>query len=481
MLKAFIVGADSVAPDIIFRRKELFPTLAKMIEEGTSAAYSAYTQKGFHGSYSSEQNWASLYTGLEPKEHQINTYFSRGEARRPRMSDFDDLLPFWKVLNNHGYRVGLFAADNCAGPVEIDGYVVSTSYKVIDTPAENRIAPRVLEVCDRDKEFVSKIITEEPTCRLYPKTLKQQGYTFEELKADVDLAEKAINEYHFQDAIENFRQELEYWFDAMKKAQRLEPVDVLYFYTPAPDLIAHCCMYCDDNPVLLETYRLIDEFMGEFMAEFSPEISIFLSDHGQQNFKDLIVCSDKEVQREAFAAKDDVIWLKNGYIAFEAFNGALLFTAHALKGTFIASGKGIRKNYQLREMRTIDFCPTLLEMLETEIPFSRKGYVLDLFERPLVNYEKVLKESEVQYKSIALIQTGEVNVTDIFINELHIQERFSKITVVGNERYKEIFMNNPRVSGFVSYEEYDEEIFDEVYCCVQNKSVNLMQCMRVKG
>ena len=480
MLKAFIVGADSVTPDIIFRKKELFPTLAKMIDSGTCASYSAYTQKGFCGSYSSEQNWASLYTGLEPKEHQINTYFSRGEARRPRMSDFDELFPFWKVLNNHGYRVGLFAADNCACPVEIDGYAVSTSYKVIETPSENRIAPRMLEICEKDRTFVLSIMEDAPTYRLYPKTLHQQGYTFEQLKADVDLAEKVIETYHFQDAIDNFRQELEYWFTAMKKAQRLNPVEVMYFYTPSPDLIAHCCMYCDDNDVLLETYRLIDEFMGDFIAEFSPEISIFLSDHGQQNFKDLIACSDKEVQKEAFAAKDDVIWLKNGYIAFEAFNGALLFTAHALKGTFIASGKGIKKNYRINEMRTVDFCPTLLEMLQVEVPFSRSGYVLELFDRPLINKNRVLKEEEIKYKSIALIQTGEVNFTDIFINELYIKERFSKITLVGNERYKEIFLNNPRIAGFVSYEEYSEELFDEVYCCIHNKTTNEMRHMRVK-
>jgi len=480
MLKALIIGADSVAPDIIFGKKELFPTFSKMMENGTRASYSAYVQKGFHGSYSSEQNWASLYTGLEPKEHQINTYFSRGEDRRPRMSDFDELLPFWKVLNDNGYTVGLWAADNCATPVAIDGYVVSAKYDVIDTPTEKRTTPRILQVCEKDREFISKIITEEPTCRLYPKTLEQQGYRFDDLKRDVDLAEKAIEKYHFQEAIDNFKAELDYWFTAMKKAQRENPVDVLYFYTPTTDVIAHCCMYCDDNPVLLEVYRLVDEYMGDFIAEFSPEISIFLSDHGQQNFKELIKCSDKEIQREAFAAKDDVIWLKNGYIVFEAFNGALLFTAHSLKGTFIVSGKGIKQDYVLNEMRTVDFYPTLLEMFGIKLPVNRKGFVLDIFNREIVNKNNVLIETQISRNRIALIQTGAMNITDIILNELYVAKRFSEITIVGNERYQEILLNNPRVSGFISYEMFDANEFEEIYCAIYNEATKEMSYMRVK-
>lgn len=479
MLKALIIGADSVTPDIIFGKKMLFPTFKDMIDNGVSSSYSAYVQKGYHGSYSSEQNWASIYTGLEPSEHQIDTNFSKGEERRPRMSDFNDLQPFWKVLNDNGYTVGLWAADNCVLPVSIDGYVVSTKYQMINTPQSNRKAPRVLEVCDKDKTFVSQIVNKEPVFRLYPQTLDQQGYRFEELKHNVELAEIAIQKYHFQEVIENFKQELDYWFTAMKKAQQVNPVDVLYFYTPTTDLIAHCCMYCDNNPVLLDAYRLLDEYIGDFIREFAPEISIFISDHGQQNFKELIKCSNEQVQKEAFSAKNDVIWLKNGYIAFEAYNGALLFTAHALKGTFIASGRGIKKNCVLNEMRTVDFYPTLLEMFQIRIPNRRSGYVLNIFDRNIVNQNYVLYENQISYNSIALIQTATVSITDIILNELYIEKRFTKITIVGEEKYKEIFLNNPRVSNFVSHEAFYAGNFDEVYCGIYNETTKEMQHMRI--
>lgn len=480
MLKAFIVGADSVTPDIIFNKKELFPNLYKMMENGVSASYSAYVQKGFNGSYSSEQNWASLYTGLEPWEHQINTYSSRGEERRPQMKDFDELSPFWKVLNDHGFRVGLWAADNCVFPVPIDGYVVSTKYEMISTPQVERKSPRTIEVCEKDRVFASRVLDGDPPYRLYPKTLAQQGYCFEDMKKDAILAERAILEYHFQDSIGNFKEELEYWFSAMKRAQYDNPVDVMFFYTPTTDLIAHCCMYCDDNPVLLEAYQLLDGYIGEFVKEFMPETTIFISDHGQQNFKELIKSKSREVQREAFAARDNVIWLKNGYIAFEAYNGALLFTAHALKGTFIAAGTGIKQGVVLNEMRTIDFYPTLLEMFGIKVQDKRRGFVLDIFNRTLINTDMFLNEEQISYDSVALIQTGAISETDIIINELYIAKRFAKITLVGENRYREIFENNPRVASFVAYEDFSADFFSEVYCgCYVDETKN-MRYVKIK-
>ncbi len=467
MLKALIIAADSVSPDIIYKNKELFPTFSTLMNCGASAAYSAYVQKGYNGSYSSEQNWASIYTGLTPNEHQITTMNVRGEKRRPVMSDFDNLQPFWRVLNEHGYKVGLWAADNCASPVPIDGYSVSVKYTMIETPIENRETPRFIHLCEKD-QFIFKYLEGEPVPRIYPKTLAQQGYDFDELKKDPKLAAEAISKYHFQDALSNFEAELKYWSNAIKRVQIDHPVDVLYLFTPTPDVIAHCCMCCDDNPVLISAYQMIDRTMGELIDEFDPEISVFLSDHGQQNFKDLISCSDKVVQREAFAARDEVIWLENGYIAFGAHNGALLFTAHALKGTFIAAGKGIHHS-TISGMRTVDIYPTILEMLEIKVPQGRSGLVMDIFGKNVVNEEKLYNIDGLKRKSIGLLQTHSVSITDIMINELYIEHRFTDITIIGEEKYKEIFRGNPRVTNFVPHENVNLNDFDEVYCGVYDE------------
>lgn len=477
MLKALIIAADSVEPSIIFGQSELFPNLKQMMEQGSSASYSAYVQKGYTGSYSSEQNWASIYTGLSPKEHGINTRQVRGESRRPQMKDFDGLQPFWQICNIHGLKVGLWAADNCVSPTPIDGYAVSAKYEMIDTPVENRISPRELQVCEKDRSILS-FFDGAPPERIYPKTLAQQGYTFEQLKQNPDLAEKAVERYHFQEAVSNFETELSYWFNAIRKTQRQNPVDVLYLYTPTTDLIAHCCMCNDSNPVLIQTYQLLDRFIGQLVRNLNPEITIFLSDHGQQNFKDLVPCSNPIVQREAFSAREDVLWLKNGYIAFEAYNGALLFTAHALKGTFIAKGVGIRHT-SVCEMRTLDIYPTVLEMFGLPVPESRSGYVMDIFSRPVINFQKLLQPEKIIRRSIALLQTHEVSWMDIIINELYIENRFADITLVGEEKYREIFLGNPRISEFMPFEQFHADYFDAVYCGVCNQDSKLMRHIKI--
>lgn len=95
------------------------------------------------------------------------------------------------------------------------------------------------------------------------------------------------------------------------------------------------CRVQERNPVdvLEKAYQLLDRYVGKWLDALRPKNVIVLSDHGMSNFKDLVQCSDERVRQEAFAARDDVIWLPNGCIAFEARNGALLFTAHGLKGT----------------------------------------------------------------------------------------------------------------------------------------------------
>lgn len=477
MLKTLIIGADSVAPDIIFQNKELFPILAGMIDKGASASYSAYVQKGYNGSYSSEQNWASIYTGLEPWKHEITTYKIHGEKRRPRMSDFSCLKPFWEMLNNSGLKTGLWAADCCTAPVEVNGYTVSVRYDLLETPVDRREVKRELQVNDKDKALLS-CLEGEPPERLYPRTLLQQGYTFEQLKSNADLAEEVIHKYCFQDALPNFEEELEYWFHSIQDAQKRYPVDVLYLFTPTTDLIAHCCMSCDQNSVLISAYQILDHYIGKLVEELNPEITVFLSDHGQQNFKDLIQCSNPEIQREAFAARDEVLWLKNGYIAFEAHNGALLFTAHALKGTFIVSGKGIQHT-TVKEMRTLDIYPTLLELFGIKVPENRSGYVADIFARPILNHERLLRPDSIKRRSIALIQSHAVSVMDIILNELYIENRFADIIVVGEERYKEIFQGNPRVAGFIPFEQYRAEHFDAVYCGIYDENSKLMRHIQV--
>lgn len=477
MLRALIIGADGMCPNYIFNNPDLYPNLTDLVNRGSHATYSAYVQKGYTYSYLSEMNWSSIYTGLAPWEHHITVKEGDG-CRTPSISQFQDLSPFWQVLNQNGLTVGLWAADCCVDPVEISGYVVSARYEMLESPTPIRISRRTLQVCQKDRHILDMIQGEVPP-RLYPRTLAQQGYTFKQLQDAPNLAWRAIETYHFQDAVDNFAEELEFFYQAMYHVQKQNPVDVLYFYTPTTDLIGHCSMYRDNCDVLIKAYQLLDQYVGKWVETLRPENIVVLSDHGMSNFKDLVQCSDKQICREAFAARDKVIWLPNGYIAFEARNGALLFTAHGLKGTFIAAGPNIRHT-SVQEMRTLDIYPIILEMLGIKIPSGREGYVPDIFNRLLVNQEKLLREDVPERTQAAVLQCFSPSLTDIVLNELYVRNRFMKFTVIGEEKYREIFLHNPRVSGFLPYCAFDCRNFDAVYCGIYNEITGLTGHIQVR-
>lgn len=474
-MKLLVIAADAAIPDYILEKKHLFPNICKMIDTGASSAYSAYVQKGYNGSYSSEQNWSSIYTGLTPSEHNIGAHNGIQEIM-PTMNAFNGLQPFWQEANKAGFSVGMWQGDCLDDPLPVNGYVVSGRYTPIFTPSENREAKRTIQVSD---EKIKRYLKGEPPPRLYPKTLKQQGFTFEQLKSNPELIDEIANEKSFQPMLDNFRAELEYWFGAMKRTQREHPVDIIWWFTPTTDILPHFTLWCDDNPVIEKAYRMLDEYLGDFIDEFSPDNTVFLSDHGQQNFSNLIKCSNPEISREAFKARDKVVISKNGYIAFEALNGGLLFTSHSLKGVFIACGKEIRHT-EITEMRTVDIYPTLLEILKIKVPKGRSGYVADIFDRNVLNNEMLLKEEKLIYRKIALIQTHEINISDIILNELYYVSRFAEITIVGEAKYEEIFRNNPRVTAFLPFENYSDDLFDEVYCGFYNETTGLIKHIRIK-
>jgi hypothetical protein len=219
------------------------------------------------------------------------------------------------------------------------------------------------------------------------------------------------------------------------------------------------------------------------MVSLKPERTVFMSDHGQKNFGELVKCSDESVSKEAFGEIDSSVFLPGGFIAMPGRNGALLLSYHALKGCFAAAGEGI-KNCKISDMRALDIYPTLLEMFDIKVPENRCGFVQDIFNKEYVN-EKILKDDKIEYNKLAIIQTHTVDITDIFINELYLQNRFSKIIEKKKKKYTEIFLANPRVSEFLPLEDIDLqkelECFDIVYGCHYNAKTNSFMPLLIKG
>ena len=470
-LKALFLFIDAVCPEFVIGQSHLFPNIHKLVQTGATAYFDGYTNQMFHGAYKSEDNWISIYTGLEPKQHNIkNKRIGDVVLKTPAMSEIETEKPFWKMLNQNGITTDLWAGSLMYPPTEVNGYVVSVERHFKETDTNQREFLTKLHLHEKDKKLGDLIAGELPQ-RLYPATINENGYKWEDFINNPELAQSYLEKNHFEESLERFEEELFFHFSNMKRVHSKYPVDVMVFFTPTIDLIGHFSLYDSEYKVLKSAYMILDKHIGDLIDELCPETVFFISDHGQQNFKDMVRCSDRQTQKEAFQNTEQVVWLPNGNIAFPARNGSILLAAHSLKGTFIASGKGIKKT-ELSDMRTIDIYPTILEMFDMEVPDDRLGFVQDIFDKKYVNESILLKSENIKYSKLAVIQTHSVDITDIFLNELYMQNRFCKITVIGNKKYSEIFEANPRVSSFLALEEVNlqkvAENFDHVYTCNYN-------------
>lgn len=106
-------------------------------------------------------------------------------------------------------------------------------------------------------------------------------------------------------------------------------------------------------------------------------------------------------------------------------------------------------------MRTVDFYTILLEMFNIEIPNKRHGYILDIFStKKIKNQSRIFKNDLIKNrKNVSIIQNIDIPDFNRVINEFFLNNRFCKITVIGEEKYKETFLYNTRVDNFIKIKE----------------------------
>lgn len=458
MLKGLIIGADGVMPGFIFKYPKKFPNITKLAESGIAVKHAGQVIRTTNSIYYSESNWATIYTGLEAWEHNIT--IADGVRLFPTMDNYDSLKPFWKVLNDNGLSVGLWAAFGCRNPVDIYGYAVSVNFESIEDERENREIQFVLQTAPKDRHILERITGGVPS-KKYPQTLAQRGLDFEYLKQNPNEALKAVKDYCYEDGIAGFKKELDFFYKAITDTQAYCPVDVLYFFTLATDTLGHFIPHRENEEPLIEAYQILDDFIGRLIDKLKPEITIIMSDHGQDYYNEMVQADDPLLAREAFDSRDRAIWLPNNNIVLKGDNGALLFTTHSLYGLFVAAGEGIGGGSD-GEMRIIDIYPTLLEAFGCQVPQGVPGYVQPIFNRSLYNDDKLYPVNHSRKKA-AVFECPTVFMTTNLINEIYIRNRFDDITVVGKPKFTEIYLNNPRVQGFIAEDKYDSGHFDEVY------------------
>lgn len=442
-MKLMIFGIDALPPDILFENIDSFPNLNKLCAKGVKFDYDAYAY-----GYGSRDNWVSLYTGLTPKQHGVVNNKYKDTGREPILDDYRDKQPFWQLLTTNKISIGMWKALSTTPPEAVDGYMISGEISYEEDSEENPYASLEPIFNEKDKHLAKYIrgnIKKQPV----PKSSEDLGYTWDELLKNPKAASEILKEDYFYESVEYLEENLKYFETNMLNMQRENPVDVCFFYTQLIDYISHFQLHDKEKKVIIKAIKLIDDFIGKIIKELNPENIIVISDHGIKSWESNFINADIEMQKEMFGLRNEAIWLENGSIVIRARNKGFLSAMHDIKGTFIASGKLI-KHGNIKDMRTVDFYPTLLELFGITIPNGREGFVLDIFkDKNIVNLDKLLIDNKVVRKNIAIIQNIDIPMFNNVVNEVFLKYRFCDITVIGEEKYKESFYSNPRISSII--------------------------------
>ena len=455
-MKVLVVGIDALDPRLVLENIELFPNMKEMIDSGVGGAYAGYAY-----GYGSYDNWTTLYTGLDPKEHEVINNKYKG-IKKPTTSDLLDKKPFWEILNKDvGLTVGVFNACITYPATSIQGYMASNDRRsrFSDNIEEGDVLTPIFSSKDK---HLQKYLKGELGFPERPKSIEKYGYTWEEARENNDIIRDILSsDNYYDDGLHYLEHVLNFLEENMKVLEDKNPVDVMWVYTETLDTLQHFQSYAKNKRIIIEAMQKIDQFIGKVRETLSPENIIVLSDHGISSIASTLKHEDIEIQREAFGWRDSSFWIDNETIVSVARNEGMISGLHELHGTFLASGEGI-KNTSLSNMRSVDFYPTLLELCNAKVPEKRKGYVLDILDKKeYVNED--LRYQEQGKKKIALIQNLDVNLFNTVINETFLENRFAELTVYCEKKYESIFNENKRIDELIAVDEILDLVLDDEY------------------
>ena len=251
MTKTLLVGLDAACWEYLeplLQNKEM-PTLQKLMDGG------AYGKLHSTMPPWTPTAWASIVTGKNPGKHGIYDML----WRRPGSYDFSPTTarsrsgsPFWKRLNDCGYRVGLVNVPFTYPPEPLDGFVVCGFG-----------APGSAAAIAYPEDAQSWVLENYP-----------------DFKPTVEA--KFLHSAPPEDIL---REEIEHQARQVEIALTLSAnyeVDVLVINLMLTD---HANHKMPDMEQVLEAYRQSDLHLAQLIESFQPDNVMLISDHGSSRLK----------------------------------------------------------------------------------------------------------------------------------------------------------------------------------------------------
>ncbi len=247
--KVIIIGIDGGCWDYIdpLLGKGELPNLQRLIDNGLRGVLKSTMPP------ITPPAWSSFVTGKNPGKHGLFDFLVRiGDNLVPFNSTHRHGTPFWKYLNNSGFRVGILGIPVTYPPEEVDGFMVSG----FGAPAGSRnltYPPDLLDSIEK-KYGEYKVIV--------PQRVADEGGLDGYLAA----------------TLENEARQTRIALDLAEEHQ----IDLLAINFQSADQFNH---YSRDYVHVEEVLIAIDHSVGRIVEKFPDANFIVLSDHGSRRLK----------------------------------------------------------------------------------------------------------------------------------------------------------------------------------------------------
>ncbi len=241
--RVIVIGLDGATWDLLepWVREEKLPTFKKLMREGAwGKLRSTIPPITFPA-------WGSIFTGKNPGKLGVFAFVNVDCENRSlninTPSSFKD-EPLWKILNKYGYKTCMIGIPT-SRVQSVDGMMVGGPFS-----EGNEVYP------PNFKSFLEKMNYE-----LYPMDLAKVFIEASKTKSPKDVIEKTIaSRFRLAECIVD-----------------MEKPDFLAFIIFVIDNIQH---FYWGEPLVYETWSLIDRELDRFLSNFEDSIVILVSDHG---------------------------------------------------------------------------------------------------------------------------------------------------------------------------------------------------------
>lgn len=354
-MKLLIFGIDAADPDIILNHRDILPNLDKMCSQG---AYGR-VQSLFY----SCDIWTTYYTGLKPEKHGVQ-YLRLSNPKANQPVNLTAPYYLWNTLNQRSLSFGMIEGLFTYPAPVVDGFFWSGK-------------PRL----GNDYTFpasLKDLLTEGYPKDLLPPPISTYGIREPFASAPVEKLQQILEQNYYAEYPAHLTRKLSWYREKIQQLYKSYPVEVMFYYTTDIDLFGHFTQHPACLPVTLQTYQVLDRFLGEIIEDCKPESVLFISDHGMQP------------TAKVFNTKERASIMIGDYRGFERIlpdgtyvtpwtNQSLATGVHSDIGFYAFRGPQLKSNiYQ--DISYLQVYPAILQALGLIIPSHVETTLPDIFE-----------------------------------------------------------------------------------------------------